>query len=148
MQNALNQKRAVDGALKTRLRDTPLRDATTTPTPTRTQHNAYTFMEKPPQWLECDGFIYCRVNVAKALIARDGARFAAAYCDDAYSRSAQVPHGRDFATACWNFINHDQALSMELWRATDQASLVKSLPSAACAAASRAIGTRNGEHDT
>ncbi|MGB7077759.1 MAG: hypothetical protein WBD53_11260, partial [Xanthobacteraceae bacterium] len=37
MQNALNQKRAVDGALKTRLRDTPLRDATTTPTPTRTQ---------------------------------------------------------------------------------------------------------------
>ncbi len=91
MQNALNQKRAVDGALKTRLRDTPLRDATTTPTPTRTQHNAYTLMEKPPQWLECDGFIYCRVNVAKALIARAGAGIRGGVCGDAYRESAQVP---------------------------------------------------------
>ena len=26
-------------------------------------------MEAPPRWRECDRFIYCRVNVAKALIA-------------------------------------------------------------------------------
>ena len=33
-------------------------------------------------------------------------------------------------------------------RGADQAVLAGFLPSAACAAASRAIGTRNGEHDT
>jgi hypothetical protein len=26
-------------------------------------------MESPPQWRECDRLFYCRVNVAKALIA-------------------------------------------------------------------------------
>jgi hypothetical protein len=26
-------------------------------------------MEAPPQWRECDRFIYCRLNLAKALTA-------------------------------------------------------------------------------
>lgn len=123
MQNALNQKRVENGAPRnrlpnTRLRDTPTRDATTTPTPTRATRNAYKIMETPPQWLECDGFIYCRVNVAKALIARTRARFAAQCRNHRYSEVSQVRSAPQLRAKFSRFVNHDRACTMELRSST------------------------------
>ena len=39
------------------------------PLPQRLQRNAHVVIETRRVWRECDGFIYCRVNVANALIA-------------------------------------------------------------------------------
>jgi len=40
------------------------------PLPQRLQRNAHVVIETRRVWRECDGFIYCRVIVANALIAR------------------------------------------------------------------------------
>ena len=156
MTQALNQKRAENDAPlnrrpSTRLRDTPIRDATESPTPTRATRNAYVMMEKPPQWLECDRFIYCRVNVAKALIARARVKFAAQSRKHRYSEVSRVPSEPQLHAKFSRFINHDHAYATKFRSGTSKLhypSTVAPLPSAACAAASRAIGTRNGEHDT
>src|SRR5690242_17256752 len=100
-------------------------------------------MEAPPRWRECDRFIYCRVNVAKALtggLARlyvdpTGNNRCAARSLKRRPRGTQRPDSR--------FVNQDGAGARKSY-----ASDGVSAPSAACAAASRAIGTRNGEHDT
>src|SRR5262249_28332180 len=67
-QNALNQNRAEQHAPVT-----PIRDANITPhanaRPTAASAPRSLIMEAPPQWRECDRHIYCRVNVAKPLIA-------------------------------------------------------------------------------
>jgi hypothetical protein len=85
MQHALNQKRAEQHAPAT-----PIRDATITPHANTRTGNAYLVMEAPPQWRECDGFIYCRVNVAKMLIARLMRTFAMTRAKHACRGAVQI----------------------------------------------------------
>ena len=104
-------------------------------TPTRAQRNAYSVMETPPQWGECDGFICCRVNVAKALIAPMRAAIAAGRRNYAY------------VIVCESSTQPRSSVRTGTF-GSNYPSAVAPLPRAAWAAARRAIGTRNGEHDT
>ena len=110
--------------------------------PTRTRNASRSQTTNAPQWRECDRFIYCRVNVAKALIAdaRQTLRHARRAMIDA--RCAKVPRGAARTRRI------ESSLTTIAGTVPRQPSELVSLPSAACAAASRAIGTRNGEHDT
>src|SRR5262249_57411073 len=92
-QNALNQNRAEQHAPVT-----PIRDANITPhanaRPTAASAPRSLVMEAPPQWRECDRRIYCRVNVAKPLIAGLAglaARCAGSICCAGLMREKRFP---------------------------------------------------------
>jgi hypothetical protein len=93
---------------------------------------------------KCDLFPYVPINLAITLIApRAGFGVAPA------ARGQDAPHLLELGKCLVNAPAkcrprpHPDQMGRDI-----QAWLAAPLPSAACAAASRAIGTRNGEHET